>query len=86
MQKVDPRNKVGEIVCTISNRVLSNHTTKNIYGNVNYAMAFLQGTIMNAFDGRALGEKNAVQKLTVNFKMPAKDSALKVEFKRFAIH
>jgi hypothetical protein len=41
---------------------------------------------MNAFDGRALGEKNAVQKLTVNFKMPAKDSALKVEFKRFAIH
>ncbi len=86
MQKVDPMNKVGEIVYTISNRVLRNHTTKNIYGKVNYAMAFLQGTVMNVFDGRALGEKNAVQKLTANFKIPSKDSALEVEFKRFAIH
>ena len=41
MQKVDPRNKVGTIVHAISNRVLSNHTAKNTYGNVNYAKTFL---------------------------------------------
>ena len=41
MPKVDPRNKVGT-----TNRVLSNHTTKNIYSNVNYAKTFLQGTVI----------------------------------------
>ena len=55
MPKVDPRNKVGAIVHTVSNRVLSNHTAKNIYGNVNYAKTFLQGTIMNVFEGHAPG-------------------------------
>jgi hypothetical protein len=65
MPKVDPRNEVGEIVNTISNRVLSNHTVKNIYGNVNYAKTFLQGTAMNVFEGHAPGGKNAVWKLTV---------------------
>jgi hypothetical protein len=37
MPKVNLRNEVGAIVHTVSNRVLSDHTAKNIYGNVNYA-------------------------------------------------
>jgi hypothetical protein len=65
MPKVDPRNEVGAIVHAVSNRVLSDHTAKNIYGNVNYAKMFLQGTIVNVFDGRARGGKNAIWKLTV---------------------
>ena len=48
-------NEVGAIVHAVLNRVLSNHTTKNIYGNVNYAKTFLQGTIINVFDGRTPG-------------------------------
>ena len=36
MLKVDPRNKMGAIVHAVSNRVLSDRTVKNIYGNVNY--------------------------------------------------
>jgi len=56
MPKVDPRNEVGAIVHAhaVSDRVLSDHTAKNIYGNVNvnYANAktFLQDTLMNVFD------------------------------------
>ena len=65
MPKVDPRNEVGAIIHTISNRVLSDHAAKNIYGNINYAKMFLQGTVVNVFDGRAPGGKNAVWKLTV---------------------
>ena len=84
MPKVDPRNKVGAIVHTVSNRVLSNHTTKNIYGNVNYAKTFLQGTVF--FDGRAPGGKNAIWKLTVDFEMPSKDPALGVKLKRAAVY
>jgi hypothetical protein len=55
MPKVDPRNEVGAIVHAVSNRVLSNHTAKNIYGNVNYAKTFLQGTVINVFEGRTPG-------------------------------
>ena len=44
MPKVNWRNEVGKIVRAVSNRVLSDHTAKNIYGNVNYAKTFLQGT------------------------------------------
>ena len=55
MPKVDPRNEVGAIVHDVSNRVLSNHTAKNIYGNVNYAKTFLQGTVINVFEGRTPG-------------------------------
>ena len=32
MPKVNLRNEVGAIIHTVSNRVLSNHTAKNIYG------------------------------------------------------
>ena len=53
MPKVDPRNEVGVIVHAISNRVPGDHATKNIYGNVNYAKMFLQGILVNVFDGRA---------------------------------
>ena len=65
MPKVDPRNEVGVIVQAVSNRVLSDHTAKNIYGNVNYAKTFLQGTVMNVFEGRTPGGENAVWKLMV---------------------
>ena len=65
MPKVDPRNEVGAIVHAVTNKVLSDHTAKNIYGNVNYAKTFLQGTVMNVFEGHAPGGKNAVWKLTV---------------------
>ena len=64
MPKVDPRNKVGAIIHSVSNRVPGDHAAKNIYGNVNYAKMFLQGTVVNVFDGRAPGGKNA-WKLTV---------------------
>ena len=55
MPKVDPRNEVGAIVHAVSNRVLSDHTAKNIFGNVNYAKTFLQGTVIHVFDGRTPG-------------------------------
>ncbi len=55
MPKFDPRNEVGAIVHAISNRVLKDHTAKNIYGNVNYAKTFLQGTVMNVFEGHVTG-------------------------------
>ena len=69
MPKVHPRNEVGATVHAVSNRVLSDHTVKNIYGNLIYAKTFLQGTVINVFDGRTPGGKNAVWKLTVNFQM-----------------
>ena len=56
MPKVNPRNKVGAIVHSVMNRVLSNHTRRNIYGNVNYAKTFIQGTVVNVFDGHVPGE------------------------------
>jgi len=86
MPKVNLRNKVGAIVHAISNRVLSDHTAKNIYGNINYAKTFLQGTVVNVFDGRAPGGKNAIWKLMLNFEMLSKDPALGVEFMRVTIH
>jgi hypothetical protein len=58
MPKVDPRNEVGAIVHAVANRVLSDHTAKNIYGNVNYAKTFLQGTVVNVFDGSRCTPKN----------------------------
>ena len=64
MPKVDPRNEVGANIHAVSNRVPGDHAAKNIYGNVNYAKMFLQGTVVNVFDGRAPGGKNA-WKLTV---------------------
>jgi hypothetical protein len=86
MPKVDLRNEVGAIVHAVSNRVLSDHTTKNIYGNVNYAKTFLQGTVVNDFDGRAPGGKNAIWKLTVDFEMHSGEPTLGVQLKRVAVH
>jgi len=64
---------VGTIVHAVTNRVHSDHTAKakNIFGNVNYAKHFLQGTVVGFFDGCAPGGKNAVWKLTVDFEMPS---------------
>ena len=84
LTKKDPRNEVGAIVHAVANRALSDHTAKNIFGNVNYAKHFLQGTVVGFFDGRAPGGKNAVWKLTVDFEMPS-DGA-EVELKRVVIH
>ncbi len=68
----DLRNEVGAIVHAVANRgALSDHTAKNIFGNVNYAKHFLQGTVVGFFDGHAPGGKNAIWKLTVDFKMPS---------------
>jgi hypothetical protein len=58
MLKVDLRNKVGVIVPAVLKIVLGNHTVKNVYGNVNYAKTFIQGTIVNVFDGPVPGKKN----------------------------
>ena len=66
MPKVNPRKEVGAIVHAILNRVLNDHAAKNIYGNVNYATTFLQGTAVNVFDGRAPGGKNSVWRLEVD--------------------
>ena len=84
--KVDWRNEVGAIVHAVANRVLSDHTAKNIFGNVNYSKNFLQGTVVGVFDGRAPGGKNAVWKLTVNFEMPSNNPGTKIELKRVAVH
>ena len=86
MPKVDLRNKVGAIVLAASNRVLSDHAAKNIYGDVNYAKIFLQGTVINVFDGRTPGGKNAVWKFTVDFQMPSEDPVPGVESRRVGIH
>ena len=86
MPKVDPRNKVGAIIHTVSNRVLSNHTAKNIYGNVNYAKTLLQGNVINVFDGCMPGGKNAVWKLTVDFEMHSGEPTLRVKLKRVTVH
>jgi len=86
MPKVDPRNEVGAIIHVVSNRVLRDHTAKNIYGNVNYAKTFLQGTVINVFDGRTPGGENAIWKLTVDFEMHSKEPTLGVELKRVAVH
>jgi hypothetical protein len=51
MPKVDPRNKVSAIAHAIVNRVLSDHTTRNIFGNVNYAKTFIEGTAVNVLHG-----------------------------------
>ena len=75
---------MGAIVHVVANRALSNHTAKNIFGNVNYAKHFFRGTVVGFFDGRTPGGKNAVWKLTVDFKMPS-DGA-KVELKKVVIH
>ncbi len=69
--KVDGRNEVGAIVHAVANRVLSDHTATNIFGNVNYSKHFLQGTVVCVFNGCVPGGKNAVWKLTVDFEMPS---------------
>jgi hypothetical protein len=81
-----PENKVGVIDHAFSKIVLGIHTTKNVYENVNYAKTFMQGTIVNVFDGHKPGGKNAVWKLTVDFEMPSDKTAPGVKLKRVAIH
>ena len=77
--KVDGRHEVGAIVHAVANRVLSDHTAKNIIGNVNYSKHFLQETVVGVFDGRTPGGKNAVWKLTVNVEMPSDNPGAKIE-------
>jgi hypothetical protein len=83
---VDPKNKMGMIIHTVSKVVLGNNTKNKIYGNLNYAKTFIWGTVMNVFNGCMLGRKNAVHKLTVNFEIPSNKTALGVKMKRVAIH
>jgi hypothetical protein len=86
MPKVNLRNKVGVIGHAVSKIVLGNHTAKNVYGNVNYAKTFIQGTIMNVFNGHVPGRKNAIWTLTIDFEMPSNKTALGVELKRVPFH
>ena len=74
MPRTDPR-KAGATVQVAANRVLSDHSAKNIFGG-NLAKHFLQGTVVNVFDGRAPGGRgeDAIWKLTVDFVMPSKDT------------
>jgi hypothetical protein len=83
MPKLNPRNEAGMIVHAISKIVLGIHTAKNVYGNINYGKTFIQGTIVNVFDEREPGGKNAIWKLSVNFEMPYNKT---VEFKMVAVH
>jgi hypothetical protein len=86
MPKLNPWNEVGVIFHAISNRVLSDHTVKNIYGNVNFAKTLILGTVMNVFNGRPSGGKNTIWNLMVDFEMPFNKPALRVELKRVALH
>ena len=58
MPRTDPR-KAGATVQVAANRVLSDHSAKNIFGG-NFAKHFLQGTVVNVFDGREPWGENAV--------------------------
>ena len=84
--KKDPRDEVGTIVHAVANRVLSDHTAKNIVSNVNYAKHFLQGSVAGVFNGSVPGGKNAIWKLTVDFEMPSNDPVAKAELKRVDVH
>ena len=77
---------MGAIVHAVANRVLRDHTAKNIFGNVDYSKHFLQGTVVGVFNGRAPGGKNAVWKLTVDFEMSSNNPGAKIELKRVAVH
>jgi hypothetical protein len=82
--KKDPRDKTGAIIHAVANRVLSDHTTKNTYGNVNYSKYFMQGTVVDVFNGCTPGGENAIWKLMVDFEMPSDESGL--ELKRFVVN
>jgi hypothetical protein len=58
LPKANPRNEVGVIVHADSKNVLGDHTGKNIYGNLNYAKLFIQGTFVNVFNRCVPGGKN----------------------------
>ena len=59
MPPVDLRNVVGETVHTLANRVLGNHSVKNIYGNTNWCKYLMEVNIVNdAYNGHKAGAKN----------------------------
>ena len=47
---------------------------------------FLQGTVINVFDGRTPGGKNAIWKLTVDFELHSEEPTHGVKLKRVAVH
>jgi hypothetical protein len=82
----NPRDKEGAIVHALTKWALGEHTAKNIVGNVDYNKMFIQGTIVNVFDGCKPNGKNAVWVLRVNFMLPSDDPIGTVELKRVEIH
>ena len=88
--KKDPnqRDKEGVIVhaLTLTKWALGEHTTKNIFGNVDYNKTFIQGIIVNVFDGHKPNGKNAVWVSRVNFMLPSDDPIGMVELKKVEIH
>ena len=83
--KKDPRDKEGTIVHALVKLALGEHTAKNIFGNVDYNKTFIQGTVMNVFDGCKPNGKNAVWVLRVDFMLPSDDPMAIVKLKRAEI-
>ena len=59
--KKDLRNEVGAIVHTVANRALSDHTAKNIFGNVNYANPITLNPIVRQASLRDLAQRGSCQ-------------------------
>jgi hypothetical protein len=84
-KKKDPRDEEGVIVHALSKWAVGEHTAGNIFGNVDYNKTFMEGTVVNVFDGRATGAKNASWRLMVDFRMPSDEQGPGIESKRVEI-
>jgi hypothetical protein len=85
-QKKDPRDKEGVIVHALSKWAVVEHTARNIFGNVDYYnKTFMEGTVVNVFDGHATRAKNASWRLMVDFCMPSDEQRPGIKSKRVEI-
>jgi hypothetical protein len=84
-KKKDPRDEEGVIVHALSKWAVGEHTARNTFGNVDCNKTFIEGTVVNVFDGRATGAKNASWRLMVNFRMPSDEQGPGIESKRVKI-
>ncbi len=84
--KKDPRDKESAIDHALAKWALCKPTAKNMFGNVDYNKTFVQGTVVNVFDGGKPNGKNAVWVLRVDFMLPSDDPMAVVELKRAEIH
>jgi hypothetical protein len=84
-KKKDPRDEKGVIVHALSKWAVGEHTARNIFGNVDYNKTFMEGTVVNVFDGHAMGAKNSSWRLMVDFRMPSNEQGPGIESKRVEI-